>query len=169
MKLKDKLKNKIDMGDAVSIKIVLQDNILQEFSPLEDYILNPGLEEYITGQIKLETIKANLELAVMASKEQAETFSKALKKTSEQKILAEQKEIKRQLTISLSMLIAGILILVSGYFLKEVMLVYEIFLVASWVFIWRAVELFFFERQKRRILIIKKKILSADIKVKLNN
>lgn len=158
-------KNKSE-NPVTSIRIVLgHDNILEEFAPNEDYLLNPDIEEYIIDKAKQSSVKNSLQLQVKASEEDREVFSKALKKTLTQKIVQAQKDIKKQTIMSLVLLLVGIAILLIGYFFKTIELMYEVTLVTSWVFLWRAVELFFFKRQYNRFsILLYKRILAAEIK-----
>lgn len=159
------MKKKTEQKDNVKINLVIKkDRILNEFACEQDYILNTQIEDFISDQVQYLKRKSTVTLQVEAKEEDRDVFVTALHKTYERKIAKAAADIKRKRIMSVIMLLTGILILLGGYFLDNSSLAFEIFLVASWVFIWRAVELWFFEVGEIGLSIFRnKKILNSNI------
>lgn len=155
---------KKNRDSVTKIQIVLpQGNILQELAPREDCLLNPQIEEYLLKQSSLAKITNNFELITVASDEQKALFSKALKNTFMQKILVAKKEKRRSGILAFYMFIMGAMFLSLSFLIQDVV-AHEILLVASWVFLWGAIEMIFFERRGKQLYILRyQKFMEAKI------
>lgn len=158
--------------EVLTIRINLQNNnpVLHEFAYPEDKVLNPAVEEYIIKQAAHLNRKRFVEIEVLAKEEDVPVFKKALDNTFKQKIDNAKKDILKKRLLAFAMLILGALFLGIGFLLNGQKIFYEIFLVASWVFLWRAAELLFFEIQAVIISAYKyAKILNVDIKITIKD
>lgn len=156
------------LNEPLPIKINLQNNtpVLHEFACPEDKVLNPTLEQYIEKQIEHLKRKNVIKIEVAAKEEIVPDFKAALNNTFGKKIDSIKKGIIKKRVLAFAMLLIGVFFLGIGFLLNGQKFFYEIFLVASWVFLWRAVELFFFEIQLAVLSAYKYiKILKADINV----
>jgi len=124
--------------------------------PGDTAIINPGIIEYLESRVNSIPLKKRVTIEIeYGGTIPGDPFlpEKLIKKHLEESILV---SIKRNTTIllnSFQMVLVGIVILVLinliTYFTEHPAF-RELFVVVSWVFIWRFVELFFFERIKLR-------------------
>jgi len=129
-----------------------------------DDIMSRSQEQYKYGKELLNP--------VIISSCPEEKLRPALRKSMARKLVKNKAERKRQLILSLVCFLAGVLLLALGSIFnpERIAVLYEIVLVISWVFVWTAVEMFFFERQKSQFK--KYRIIAladAEIKVKTKN
>jgi len=97
-------------------------------------------------------------------KNKSDGFSKSLKAFATKEIISIRKEERFNNKISILLLIVGAFFIAVSYFFNYSWVVQEIFVVASWVFTWMAVERICFERigfkhRKMRIL----QIVDAEV------
>lgn len=159
-------------NETLKIRVNLQNKnpILHDFAYPEDNVLNPAVEDYIIKQTEDLSRKRFVEIEVSAKEEDVPVFKKALDNTFKQKIDNAKKDILKKRLLAFAMLILGALFLGIGFLLNGQKIFYEIFLVASWVFLWRAAELLFFEIQAVIISAYKyAKILNVDIKITIKD
>ena len=144
-------------------------NIYDEYST--DSELNPEIFEFVEKVFRLVKKKANLEIDITypseMSEEEKDKIEKLFKSHYAISIVKSDDEIKKHNIVSILLLIFGVLIY-GAYGLLEYFKVDFIFRgvieIASWVFIWEAVDLFFLSNFSSRIERIKNvKIFNAKI------
>ena len=144
-------------------------NIYDEYST--DSELNPEIFEFVEKVFRLVKKKANLEIDITypseMSEEEKDKIERLFKSHYAINIVKSDDEIKRHNIVSILLLIFGVLIY-GAYGLLEYFKVDFIFRgvieIASWVFIWEAVDMFFLSNFSSRIERIKNvKIFNAKI------
>jgi len=144
-------------------------NIYDEYST--DSELNPAIFEFVEKVFRLVKRKANLEIDITypseMSEEEKDKIEKLFKSHYAISIVKSGEEIKKHNIVSILLLIFGVLIY-GVYGLLEYFKVDFIFRgvieIASWVFIWEAVDMFFLSNFGSRIERIKNvKIFNAKI------
>lgn len=166
-------KNRADFyeeNDVSHIEINLSNgNIYDEYST--DSELNPEIFEFVEKVFRLVKKKANLEIDITypseMSEEEKDKIEKLFKSHYSISIVKSGDEIKRHNIVSILLLIFGVLVY-CAYGLLEYFKVDFIFRgvieIASWVFIWEAVDMFFLCNFSSRIERIKNvKIFNAKI------
>ncbi len=144
-------------------------NIYDEYST--DSELNPEIFEFVEKVFRLVKKKTNLEIDITypseMSEEEKDKIERLFKSHYAISIVKSGDEIKRHNIVSILLLIFGVLIY-GAYGLLEYFKVDFIFRgvieIASWVFIWEAVDMFFLSNFSSRIERIKNvKIFNAKI------
>ncbi len=90
------------------------------------------------------------EIIIKTKCEDGERFTNALEKTVSRKVYVTRKQENLTIKMSLLLFLIGTTILSLNFFFlyDKVGLLYEFFLIASWVFVWSGVEQFFFKRRE---------------------
>ena len=144
-------------------------NIYDEYST--DSELNPEIFDFVEKVFRLVKKKANLEIDITypseMSEEEKDKIEKLFKSHYAISIVKSDEEIKKHNIVSILLLIFGVLIY-GAYGLLEYFKVDFVFQgiieIASWVFIWEAVDMFFLSNFGSRIVRIKNvKIFNAKI------
>lgn len=140
--------------------------------------LNQEFLDFIYSTIKNKNMKffdgvsLNLEVENDPSEEEKEIFKRAYLNYFEEQKTSHKIKKKRYNWLSLSLLLVGVLILfIMGmlHFFSENtnQIIYTILEIASWVFIWEAVDVFFFRKIENNIQFALDIVLStAEINIK---
>ncbi len=152
-KLKKELKSKektFNEIETINIKIKSEDEIYSGYNYDKNEVLNPELSDFLLEKAEAVPIKSKLRLKFFSDVNirEHELFS-AIKNKFKGEFESYQRKLKKTALFSLVVLILGILFL--GFFILEEMFfhipILSIILeIASWVFIWEAVDAFFLER-----------------------
>lgn len=157
-KLKKEIKIKKDFGDieTINVKAESPKEIFSDYNYETNEILNEELEGFIVK--KAETIPLKSKLRIKMFVEETEKIDEkevedAIKLRFKRDFEDYERKLKRNAQISFILLLIGILFL--GFLVLETALldnyIISIILeIASWVFIWEAVDKFFFERTEIR-------------------
>ena len=143
-----------------------------KFSTNENKIVNPELVDYIDHEISTITRKNNLSIVVHSPKENlvdVVELENALDNHYKVEIVKTQLEANKLLKYGLLMFLLGTLIFTVYVYLKTQVansLWFELVDIASWVFVWEAVDCFFLsqisrKQQQEHYL----KVVNAEIKL----
>lgn len=125
-------------------------------SPSGSSVVNPEIVEYLESRVSAIQLKRKVTIEIEYGGEPpGDPFlpEKLIKKNLEASIIVSLRRNSKIMFSSFALALAGIAIL---FFLNQIpyftdhYAFHELFVVISWVFIWRFVELFFFERTKLR-------------------
>ncbi len=158
-------------GDAIiNVKVVNKDQIFSTYNYDNNEKLNSELSQFIYDKARFVQPAKNVKIKIFSTEEVDESeVSSAIKNHYKVDCIETKSEMRRNLLFSGIMLWLGIfffafLLLMHSYFYNAYLeIITEI---ATWVFIWEAVDSFFLERlklkRKRNLLL---KLYSAEIKV----
>ena len=147
LKLKDKSFNEIE---TINIKIKSEEELYSGYNYDRNEVLNPALGDFLLEKAESLPAKSKLRLKFFSDVniKEHELFS-AIKNKFKGEFENYQRKLKKTALFSLVVLILGILFL--GLFILEELFFHTpvlsiILEIASWVFIWEAVDAFFLER-----------------------
>ena len=147
LKLKDKSFNEIE---TINIKIKSEEELYSGYNYDKNEVLNPALGDFLLEKAEALPVKSKLRLKFFSDVNirEHELFS-AIKNKFKGEFENYQRKLKKTALFSLVVLILGILFL--GLFILEELFFHTpvlsiILEIASWVFIWEAVDAFFLER-----------------------
>ncbi len=147
LKLKDKSFNEIE---TINIKIKSEEELYSGYNYDRNEVLNPALGDFLLEKAESLPAKSKLRLKFFSDVniKEHELFS-AIKNKFKGEFENYQRELKKTALFSLVVLILGLLFL--GIFILEEIFFHNIVLsiileIASWVFIWEAVDAFFLQR-----------------------
>lgn len=169
-------KNNIDTFEEfniINIKIDNKEQVISKFSYDENDKLNKELSEFILDKTKVmplnKDFKLNFYVNSPIEKNEVQT---TLQNHFREEYLETQHELKRANIISLIMLILGVLslsILVLAHKFFDYFYFTTILEIASWVFVWEAVDIFFLQRsQIRRKCLLFKKLIYSIVEITIN-
>ena len=152
-KLKKELKSKeksFNEIETINIKVKSEEELYSGYNYDKNEVLNPALGDFLLEKAEALPVKSKLRLKFFSDVNirEHELFS-AIKNKFKGEFESYQRKLKKTALFSLVVLILGILFL--GLFILEEMFFHTpvlsiILEVASWVFIWEAVDAFFLER-----------------------
>lgn len=152
-KLKKELKSKeksFNEIETINIKVKSEEELYSGYNYDKNEVLNPALGDFLLEKAEALPVKSKLRLKFFSDVNirEHELFS-AIKNKFKGEFESYQRKLKKTALFSLVVLILGILFL--GLFILEEMFFHTpvlsiILEVASWVFIWEAVDSFFLER-----------------------
>lgn len=146
----------------------MQEKIINVIINENDYILSPfsdknplisrQLAEYLEDNIDYKLLNKKIVLKIICCEENMnnlDIYRFAIKNTYQRKYHNTKKQINQLMVIAIIMFLIGVIILsfalVLDYLDKNILL-FEVYDIIAWVFIWEAVDVFFF----RRLLLIYK-------------
>ena len=155
LKSRDKSFNDIE---TINVKVKHEEEIYSGYNYDRNEVLNPALSDFLVEKAESLHKRSKLRIKIFSdfSLEEHELFS-AIKNKFKGEFESYERKLKQTAIFSLVVLILGILFL--GIFVLEEMFFHNVVLsiileIASWVFIWEAVDSFFLERmalkEKRR-------------------
>ena len=159
--------------NIINIKVDNKEQVISKFSYDENDKLNKELSEFILDKTKImplnKDIKLNFYTASPIDKIEIQT---TLQNHFREEYIEVKHELKRANIFSLIMLILGILSL-SSLLLAHKFFDYFYFTtileIASWVFVWEAVDIFFIQRSRlKRQSLLMHKLYSAHVEVIVN-
>lgn len=169
--MKDKkTKNiKIEENKIVKIKANSKEQIISSFS-YDDDKLNKDLSEYIVDKIQDVNFKQNVSLQFFTKEEVSQPeIQDAIKSHFESEFNTAKAELRKNSRFSVVMLILGIItigLLVLSYNFFPNFYFDMIIEIASWVFVWEAVDSTFLKRPSlRKKCLILQKICKAKIEI----
>lgn len=145
----------IDESGRLIIDIKLEDpsNAYNEFSPMHDLRINPSLIDYIEAENSVSKHPLGIKVysgALFADESAQQVLTATLKKTFDDRRHQNYNRIRFCNFRTLTSLIAGLLILLLCLSVQYISKGENLFLssmeILSWVFVWEAADLFFFER-----------------------
>lgn len=152
-KLKKELKSKeksFNEIETINIKVKSEEELYSGYNYDKNEVLNPALGDFLLEKAEALPVKSKLRLKFFSDVNirEHELFS-AIKNKFKGEFENYQRKLKKTALFSLVVLILGILFL--GLFILEEMFFHTpvlsiILEIASWVFIWEAVDSFFLER-----------------------
>ena len=159
--LKKELKsrdNSFNDIETINVKVKHEEEIYSGYNYDRNEVLNPALSDFLVEKAESLHKRSKLRIKIFSdfSLEEHELFS-AIKNKFKGEFESYERKLKQTAIFSLVVLILGILFL--GIFVLEEMFFHNVVLsiileIASWVFIWEAVDSFFLERialkEKRR-------------------
>lgn len=153
----------------IDVKIESKEQLYSSYSYSEDK-LNTEFCDFIFEKAKMAPVNEDLTIKIHTNKIiEEETFEKNLKCHFRKEYIEAKKEIKKISTISLFMILFGIIFLafmvLVNHFFNNFYLT-TITEIASWVFIWEAVDYFFLQKPatKAKCLLIQR-IYTAKIEI----
>ena len=167
LKSRDKSFNDIE---TINGKVKHEEEIYSGYNYDRNEVLNPALSDFLVENAESLHKRSKLRIKIFSdfSLEEHELFS-AIKNKFKGEFESYERKLKQTAIFSLVVLILGILFL--GIFVLEEMFFHNVVLsiileIASWVFIWEAVDSFFLERialkEKRRQMA---RLYDAEIEV----
>lgn len=171
MALKDEILNKLDEHNRYVIDLTINDDasFLSPFSG-ENKVISSEVASYLDNAIKFVPAKLDISLHIKAlniNEEEKIIYMQAIKNYYRNIMTQLNNELIFNLIVSLSMFFIGviviaIMIILSSRGLNEI---WDVVLeIIGWVFIWEAVDKFFFERRKLKLEILKaKQFINAKI------
>lgn len=167
LKSRDKSFNDIE---TINVKVKHGEEIYSGYNYDRNEVLNPALSDFLVEKTESLHKRSKLRIKIFSDfpLEEHELFS-AIKNKFKGEFESYERKLKQTAIFSLVVLILGILFL--GIFMLEEMFFHNvvlsiIFEIASWVFIWEAVDSFFLERmalkEKRRQMA---RLYDAEIEV----
>lgn len=169
MKNKKTKNSKFEDDKIVKIKVDDKEQIISKFS-YDDDKLNKDLSEYIIDKVQDVNYKQEVNLQIFTSEEVAQTeIQDAIKNHFERELISAKAELRKNNHFSIVMLILGILsigILVLSYNFFPNFYFDMIIEIASWVFVWEAVDATFLKRPSlRKHCIILQKLCKSKIEI----
>ncbi len=147
LKSRDKSFNDIE---TINVKVKHEEEIYSGYNYDRNEVLNPALSDFLVEKAESLHKRSNLRIKIFSdfSLEEHELFS-AIKNKFKGEFEPYERKLKQTAIFSLVVLILGILFL--GIFVLEEIFFHNVVLsiileIASWVFIWEAVDSFFLER-----------------------
>ena len=133
------------------------DDISQVISPYSEDnrpVINNEFAEFLNNSVKDISIKQNITLEITSKNCDHETISSAIKSYYYNEFVDSQRKLKFNLFASLSTLIIGLLALALSLLQNVVSysLLAGVIDIFAWVFVWEAVDLFFFRRAELKHL-----------------
>lgn len=167
LKSRDKSFNDIE---TINVKVKHEEEIYSGYNYDRNEVLNPALSDFLVEKAESLHKRSKLRIKIFSdfSLEEHELFS-AIKNKFKGEFESYERKLKQTAIFSLVVLILGILFL--GIFVLEEIFFHNVVLsiileIASWVFIWEAVDSFFLERialkEKRRQMA---RLYDAEIEV----
>lgn len=155
LKSRDKSFNDIE---TINVKVKHEEEIYSGYNYDRNEVLNPALNDFLVEKAESLHKRSKLRIKIFSDfpLKEHELFS-AIKNKFKGEFESYERKLKQTAIFSLVVLILGILFL--GIFVLEEMFFHNVVLsiileIASWVFIWEAVDSFFLERialkEKRR-------------------
>ncbi len=151
--LKKELKsrdNSFNDIETINVKVKHEEEIYSGYNYDRNEVLNPALSDFLVEKAESLHKRSKLRIKIFSdfSLEEHELFS-AIKNKFKGEFESYERKLKQTAIFSLVVLILGILFL--GIFVLEEMFFHNVVLsiileIASWVFIWEAVNSFFLER-----------------------
>ena len=157
-KLKKEIKIKKDFGDieTINVKAESPKEIFSDYNYETNEILNEELESFIVKKAENIPLRSKLRIKIFVNEKDKideKEVNDAIKLRFRREFEDYERKLKRNAQLSFILLLIGILFL--GFLVLETALldnyIISIILeIASWVFIWEAVDKFFFERTEIR-------------------
>lgn len=166
--------NNIEDINIINIKIDNKEQVISKFSYDENDKLNKELSEFILDKTKIMPLTNDFKLNFYSSSAiDAKEVQTTLKNHFKEEYIEAKHELKRANIVSLIMLILGIAslsILILAHKFFDYFYFTTILEIASWVFVWEAVDIFFLQRSRlKRQCLLMKKLYSAQVEVIVNN
>ncbi len=142
--------------EVISMKVLNDDNFLSPYSTEYDEIISDEVATYLEHVITPIDLKHELHLVISSNcitEEEKEIYKKAIKNYYKDKVIDSARKIHINSIQSFWMLLTGIVIMIA-YFILQFFFdtpFLEVMDIATWVFVWEAVDLFFIERKILKI------------------
>lgn len=139
--------------NIININIADTTNILSPFSG-EKPVISSELVEFLEYKLTPQIIKKGIHLVIHCKDiEQQEQilYKQAIKNYYEDLYFTKKREVKNKTIISLILLMIGIMVITITIALEmsgKDMIKTRIYDIMAWVFVWEAVDIFFFQRPK---------------------
>ena len=141
---------------GITLRLIKSDEIYEKYSNHRDKQISHEILEYIEDQVKYIPVYSQLTITIESDENNVvkiEDVENAVKNHLRVGIIEKQIEMAQNLKEFIALLVLG----VASFGVKAIINKYisnasinEILLIVAWVFIWRAVETFYFERKKIR-------------------
>ncbi|MBQ8522786.1 MAG: hypothetical protein IJ458_03915 [Clostridia bacterium] len=170
----NKFEQNFENLNIVNIKVDNKEQVISKFSYDENDKLNKELSEFILDKTKTMSLNTDIKLNFYASSpiEQQE-IKTTLQNHFREEYIETKHELKRANIFSLIMLILGVIslsILVLAHKFFDYFYFTTILEIASWVFVWEAVDIFFLQRSRlKRQCLLMKKLYSAQVEIIINH
>jgi hypothetical protein len=159
--IRNDVKNKLQNQDN-KVKLVLteESNLCSRFCATGT-VVDEEIIEYLERAVEYIPIKYPVDILVSTAHKGSgviEKLRELVNKNVYSRLLAANHDLKRNGLISLVLAVIGLLMLgLQAFFASrfDIPMSNEFLLIISWVFIWKAVETFFFDRQKKRLAYFK--------------
>jgi hypothetical protein len=160
-RIKNDVNNKLQ-NRVTEIKLVLteESNICSRFCT-NNTVVDEEIIEYLERSVNFIPIKYPVDILVSAMNKGSGVIEKLRELVNinvYSRLLAANHDLKRNGLISLVLAIFGLLLLgLQAFFSSRfnIPMSNEFLLIISWVFIWKAVETYFFDRQKKKLAYLK--------------
>ncbi|MEG1751639.1 MAG: hypothetical protein RR140_01245 [Clostridia bacterium] len=143
-----------DENGMLIVKLNLrdEDNFLSPFSYGSIPILDSNIEQYLNSCVRPAKCKQNIHLKIYSytiDESEKKIYEQAIRNTFKQSYVSEKQHMQKSLIASLIMLFVSLSFL-SLMFLFDYFKLNSIFIelidIIAWVFMWEAVDIFFFKR-----------------------
>lgn len=164
------IQNNFEDCNVINIKIDNKEQVISKFSYDENDKLNKELCEFILDKTKTMSLHKNIQLNLYTSSPiQKGEIKTTLQNHFQEEYIEVRHELKRVNIFSFIMLILGIIslsVLILAHKFFDYFYFTTILEIASWVFVWEAVDSFFLKRSniKRKCLLLQK-LYSAKVNV----
>lgn len=143
------MKNK----SIINININDKESVLSPFSN-DKVIISSDLVEFLDYKLSPVVIKNDIQLNISCKnleEEDKKIYEQAIKNYYEDLYHIKKREVHRKTLISLILLLAGIFVIAITLILEETgnnIIKARVNDIVAWVFVWEAVDIFFFQRPK---------------------
>jgi hypothetical protein len=155
--VENKLQNK---DNKIRLTLTEGSNICSRFCATGTAV-DEEIIEYLERSIEYIPIKYPVDILVSSTKKGSEVIEKLkelVKNDAYARLLAANHDLKRNILISLVLAVFGLLMLGLQAFLSNpvnIPMSDQFLLIISWVFIWKAVETYLFDRPKKKLAYLK--------------
>ena len=156
--------------NIINIKVDNSEQIISKFSYDENDKLNKELSEFIIDKTKIVNLRKDIKLNFYVNSPiEKDEIQTTLKNHFNEEYIEAKHELKRANIFSCIMLILGILslsVLLLAHKFFDYFYFTTILEIASWVFVWESVDMFFLQRPKhKRQCILMQKLKLAQIEI----
>jgi hypothetical protein len=153
-KAEERVLKKTETG--ITLRLAECDDIYEKYSNYRDKQISHEILEYLEDQIKYVPVYSQIKISIETENDEStmiENVRSAVRNHLRVGIIEKQIEMTQNLKEFIVLLVLG----VASFGIKAILNKYisnvsvnEILLIVAWVFIWRAVETFYFERRRIR-------------------
>ena len=162
-------------GNAViSVGLKRKEDFYNPYCDKTYKMLNSEMLDYIEANAKALPRTKDIAIEIFSetelSKTDKEQMQDAIKRQFAEELVHQKKRLNRNIIATLLLTIVGLGVLALGIFLENIKIssiLSNTVMIAAWVFLWEAVDIFFLRRpslsMKYRLL---KKLISCDVRIK---
>lgn len=140
---------------VVELTVLHDDDFLSDFSAGNRPVISSEVAEFLNERVSAYPPQEPMNLKIYSKcidSEEQTVYSAALKEYYVRHYIENKREMRRNAILSAIMAAVGILVLVVAisFHILEIPVVSEVIDIFAWVFLWEAVDMFFFQRSVLR-------------------